>query len=104
MARVVRPGGVEERGMYERVTQEPGRARPLHTQGRGEGTAITTVQGRPVQRPEQAAAKRGRRGVEPPSEGNEARRGGEQSEPLNSTGEAGEPTPGDPAEERRRLA
>ena len=36
------------------------------------------------------------------SEGNEARRGGETSEPLHSTGEAGEPAPRDPVEGRRR--
>jgi len=41
--------------------------------------------------------------VEPLSEGNEARRGGEKSEPLNSTDEAGELTPGDPVEGSRRL-
>jgi hypothetical protein len=41
--------------------------------------------------------------VELLSEGNETRRGGEKSEPLNSTDEAGELTPGDPAEGRRRL-
>ncbi len=40
--------------------------------------------------------------MEPPSEGNEATRGGETSEPLHSTGEVGEPTPGDPVEGRRR--
>ena len=36
------------------------------------------------------------------SEGNEAKRGDEKSQPLNSTDEAGELTPGDPAEGRRR--
>ncbi len=36
------------------------------------------------------------------SEGNEARRGGEKSEPLSSTGEAGELTPEDPVEGRQR--
>lgn len=41
-------------------------------------------------------------GVEPLSEGNEARRGGEMSEPLSSTGEVGELTPGDPTEGRQR--
>ena len=40
--------------------------------------------------------------MEPPSEGNEVRRGGETSEPLHSTGEAGEPAPRDPVEGRRR--
>ncbi len=40
--------------------------------------------------------------MEPPSEGNEATRGGETSEPLQSTDEVGEPTPGDPMEGRQR--
>ena len=40
--------------------------------------------------------------MEPPSEGNEVTRGGETSEPLHSTAEAGEPAPGDPVEGRRR--
>ena len=40
--------------------------------------------------------------MEPPSEGNEATRGAETSEPRHSTREAGEPTPGDPVEGRRR--
>ncbi len=36
------------------------------------------------------------------SEGNEVKRGGEMSEPLNGTEEAGELTPGDPVEGKRR--
>ena len=40
--------------------------------------------------------------MEPPSEGNEARRGDEKSEPLNSTDEAGELIPEDPVEGSRR--
>ena len=38
------------------------------------------------------------------SEGNEAKRGDEKSQPLNSTDEAGELTPGDPAKRRWRSA
>ena len=40
--------------------------------------------------------------MEPLSEGNEAKRGGETSEPLSSTDEAGELTREDPVEGRRR--
>ena len=40
--------------------------------------------------------------MESSSEGNEARRGDETSEPLHSTAEAGEPAPRDPVEGRRR--
>ena len=40
--------------------------------------------------------------VEPRREGNEAQRGGEKSEPLSSTDEAGELSPEDPVEGRRR--
>jgi hypothetical protein len=32
--------GVEERGMYVRVVQEPGRSRSLHRDGGGAGAAV----------------------------------------------------------------
>ncbi len=40
--------------------------------------------------------------MEPLREGNETRRGGEKSEPLNSTDEVGELSPGDPTMGSRR--
>lgn len=73
----------------------------LSTRDCGEGPAVSKVQGRLGKRREQTTAKRRCR-VEPRSEGNEAERGVEKSEPLNSTEEAGELTPGDPVEGSRR--
>jgi hypothetical protein len=66
------------------------------------GAALKKVQARRTVRPRTTGSEgRGAR-VEPRSEGNEATRGGETSEPLSSTEEAGELSPGDPVEGRRR--
>jgi hypothetical protein len=103
-ARSERSGGVEERGMYARVLQEPGRSRALHSKKSCGSGAARKKWSRPSEGGVHARWERTeRRRVELLSEGNEARRGGENSEPLNSTEEVGELAPGDPMEGRRRL-
>ena len=90
-----RSAGVEERGMYARVVQEPGRSRVLHREQRGAGAAIKAVQAHghgalPV------GAKRARP-VVPPSEGNEVKRDGRREVRVSHcTDEAGEPIQGTP--------
>ena len=89
--------------MYARVLQEPGRSRFLHLRDGGGGTALEKSPGpRPVASMGYRERKQRGARVEPPSEGNEARRGDEKSEPLSSTDEAGELSPEDPVEGRRR--
>ena len=88
--------------MYARVLQEPGRSRSLHLREGGAGTALEKSPGPACVASTRAGSEaRGAR-VEPLCEGNEAQRGGEKSEPLSSTGEAGELTPEDPVEGRQR--
>jgi hypothetical protein len=103
MARGQRSAGVGELGMYARVLQEPGRSRFLHLRDGGAGTALEKSPG-PTPVASMGVGSERERGarVEPPSEGNEARRGDEKSEPLNSTDEAGELIPEDPVEGSRR--
>jgi hypothetical protein len=66
------------------------------------GTAEEIVLVQRVWRPYALGAKTSGARWNREGEGNEAPRGGEMSEPLRSTAEAGELTPGDPVEGRRR--
>jgi hypothetical protein len=101
-ARGERSAGVEESGMPARVAQEPGRSRALHSKEAEKGRRQRNGPGPVNVASTRTGSELNRRGVEPRSEGNEAKRGAEKSEPLSSTGEVGEPTPGDPMEGRQR--